>query len=671
LKRELEDKHRREQEELERRLELGLVGFDDEAARRREEEERRRADEERARREEEERRRGEEERRRREEQRRREEEERKRREADEQRRREAQEAEASAFPSLDLTAISNVPVKSHFETDLEALKRAEAEVEKEFMAKEEAIRRALEEQERRFRMEEEARAAVDRAEREAREKADREARELALAAEQARRDAEQRAREDAGRRAIEERERRAKEQEERRKQSEEERRKRERAQREAEQRAREEELARRRKEQEERDRRKAEIDRIAREQGKHGFGLGKIAAVAVVGLVGLGVAVVELMPLSAYAPDIEKLASEAVGEPVRFGNVHASLFPSFHVRLDNVTVGNAQDVKVDKVTAFMGIGGLLGERKQISRLVLEGVSAPQDALGRAPGWLTTQSQAAANMRVERVHLKSARLDVRNAQLPSFDAEVLLSGDREVVAATLEANDGRLSVEITPQESGVDVVARGRNFALPMGPGLELTDFSAKGTVTGSQLQITELEYSLYGGQGKGTATVSWGAGWSLRGEFEVARVELDPAMRALQVDIPSEGLLEARGRYALQAATLETLFGAPQVDASFVARKGSLSGLDLVRALQAPTRETAGGKTKFDELSGNFSVSGDRYQFGSVRLQAGLLTATGQLDVAPSRDVAGRAYVELHSSASTVKGSFRITGSVKGMTLRP
>jgi hypothetical protein len=209
-----------------------------------------------------------------------------------------------------------------------------------------------------------------------------------------------------------------------------------------------------------------------------------------------------------------------------------------------------------------------------------------------------------------------------------------------------------------------VVARGRSFALPLGPTAELADFSAKGTATGTQLRLTEVEYSLYGGQGKGTANVSWGAGWSADGEFELTRIDLEPAMRALRMDITSEGTLEARGRYAMRAGSLETLFDTPDVDASFALRKGSLSGLDFVRALQAPARETSGGKTKFDEMTGNFGMASKRFQYSSVRLQAGLLTATGQLTSPRRRE--RRAYVELRSSASTVKGSFRITGSAGG-----
>ena len=299
------------------------------------------------------------------------------------------------------------------------------------------------------------------------------------------------------------------------------------------------------------------------------------------------------------------------------------------------------------------------------------MSASQEALARTPGWLKQESPAASSVRVERIQIKTAKLDVRNVQLPSFDADIQISPDRQVKAVTLDTSDGHLSVEITPQDKNIEVVARGRNLALPLGPSVELADFSAKGTASGNQLRFTELEYTLYGGQGKGTATVGWGTGWSVDGDFEITRLDLEPTMRALRVDIPSEGLLETKGRFAMRAGSLDKLFDAPEVDASFAVRKGSLSGLDFVRALQAPTRETAGGKTKFDEMTGNFNLAGKRYQYSSVRLQAGLLTATGQLDVAPSQDVNGRAYVELRSSASTVKGSFRITGSVKGMTLKP
>jgi hypothetical protein len=695
MRRELEEKHRREQEEIarkleqeRRRLEEEPLRQEEEARKRKEEEERRRReddvrrqreDEERRLREGEERKRKEEEERKRreeEERKRKEDEERRRKEQDERKRKEEEERKRRAAPrqddlSLDMTSLPVPEVSANLDTDLEALKRAEEQVEKEFTAKEEAIRKALEEQERRFRMEEEARAAMDKAEREARERADREARELALAAEKARKDAEQKAREEAGRRAQEEKERRAREQEERKKQAEDERKKRERERREAEQRAREEELARRRKEQEEADRRKGELERMHRETRRRAFGPGKIAAVAGVALIGLGVAAVELAPLSAYAPAMEKVATQVVGEPVRIGTVKASLFPGFHLTMNNVTVGNAQDVKATKVVVFMGLGGLFGDAKSISKVVVDGPEATQDALGRMSRWLAPEGKP-TNVVVDRIEFKSARLETKGMKLPAFNADVVLGPERAVRGATLETSDGHVTVEITPREQATEVVARGRNLVLPIGPQWEFADFTGRGTVSGSELRFSELEFSLYNGQGRGTAVLSWGAVWNLEGEFELQRVELEPAMKALQVDIASDGALEAKGKYALQATALENLFSTPRIDAQFLVRKGNLSGLDLVRALQSPSRDgVAGGKTKFEELSGSFAANAGRIQYNGVKMSAGALVANGQAEVSPAGEVTGRTYVELRSSANAVRGNFRITGGTTGMVLKP
>jgi hypothetical protein len=374
----------------------------------------------------------------------------------------------------------------------------------------------------------------------------------------------------------------------------------------------------------------------------------------------------------AYVLNVEKAASDAVGEPVRVGTIHASLFPGFHLRLDNVTVGNTQDVKIPSVVAYMSLGSVFGDRKEITKLQLDNMTAPQEALARIPGWLKSESGKGADLNIDRVVLKNAKLDVKGVPLPSFDADIGLGPDRSVKAATIETSDGRLTAEISPRERGIEIVVRGRNFQLPLGPGIELGDFSAKGVINGSEMKVSEFEYSLYGGHGTGSGTVSWAPAWSLDGQFEIQRVDLEPAMKAFSADIPSNGRLEAKGRASAQAASLDKLLQAPRIESAFVVRKGDLSGLDLVRVLQSPSRDgVAGGKTKFDEMSGNLIVANQRYQYTGMKLQAGALNAVGQGEINADAEVSGKVFVELRSSASAVKGTYRITGTVKGMTLRP
>jgi hypothetical protein len=680
LRRELDERHRREEEELLRRLEQGPPSEEEqrkqreaEESQRREEE--RRQEEERSRRENEERKRREEEERRQranEERSRRDEEERRRQEEQRNRSNEDEESSWSPLPTLEVTAVAAPAISRNLDSDFDALKRAEAEVEKEFMAKEEAIRKALEEQERRFRLEEEARAAMDRAEREAREKADQEGRELAEAAERARRDAEQRAREESARRQQEDKEKRAKEQEERKKKGEEDRKKRERERREQEQRAREEALAKKRADQENLDRKKSERERLAREAKKRAWGPGRIALVAGIAIVTLLIGAIQVAPLSAYAPEMEKLASERIGEPVRIGAVHASVFPAFHLKMESVTVGKQQDVRVPSVIAYMDIGSVFSGEKLIKSLEIDQLQATQDVLGRLPGWLADDGTKGASIKIRRIVLKGTKLEVKGAALPAFNAQVYLAEDGNVTRAMVDTVDGHFDAEISVAASGAEINARVKNFSPPLGPRIEVTEGTVKGVLSGNQIRLSEMDLYLYGGQAKGQAVFSWGPPWSLEGDFDLRRIDLEAAMKALKIDISSEGLLDAKGRYALQANALAALFDNPRVEATFNVQKGALSSFDFVRALQAPTRDgVQGGKTKFDDLSGTLSVGGGRYTYSNARLRAGLLAASGACEILPDREINGRAYVELRSSSNIVKNTFKITGTLKAIVLKP
>jgi hypothetical protein len=134
----------------------------------------------------------------------------------------------------------------------------------------------------------------------------------------------------------------------------------------------------------------------------------------------------------------------------------------------------------------------------------------------------------------------------------------------------------------------------------------------------------------------------------------------------------SSGQLESRFRFAMTAAELPSLFKQPKMDGSFAIRKGDLDGVDLVRALQVGGRENVqGGATRFEEITGTLALSGDRYQYRSLKLGSGLLSATGGFDVTPDNDISGRALVELRSQAAQIRGNFNISGSLKAIVLRP
>jgi uncharacterized protein involved in outer membrane biogenesis len=210
-----------------------------------------------------------------------------------------------------------------------------------------------------------------------------------------------------------------------------------------------------------------------------------------------------------------------------------------------------------------------------------------------------------------------------------------------------------------------------NWVPPLGPQIEITDFSAKGAVTDRSIELTEFEARLYGGVAKGDMRASWDGLWRAEGDFEFARVDVARLLAAFNAAARTSGEVEGSGRYSMQSGALPSLFNAPRVDMTFFVKRGNLDGVDLVRALQAGRQGTQGGSTKFEELSGSLSVADGRYQYRSLRLAAGILTSSGNVDVAPGQDVSGRISVELRSQAQQMRQNLNVTGSLRAIVLRP
>jgi len=369
---------------------------------------------------------------------------------------------------------------------------------------------------------------------------------------------------------------------------------------------------------------------------------------------------------------MEGAASRRINEPVSIAQLHMSILPSLEFKLDNVKIGQQLDVQLTSVKVYPDLGSLFSDQVVIRRMEVDGLVTSAEALARIVAWARHPSGGQGGIDVRRIVVRNAKIAVKGFDAPSFDVDIVLSHDAQFRGGNVKLSDGTLKAELTPTDAGITIEASGKAFRLPMGPPIIFDDLVAKGVATENGITLSEVEGLLYGGSVKGNVQMTWTAGWSLATEFETGHVELFPFMETLTKDARSSGQLDAKAKIEMASATLGTLMEAPQAQASFVLRKGTLDGIDLVRALQTPARDgIRGGKSRFDELTGNLTVSGGRFQFRNLRLQSGLLVATGQFDVLPNQDVSGRVQVELKSTTNQFRGNFAILGTLKAMMLKP
>jgi len=670
-RREEEERRKREEEERKRKEDEERRRREEEERRKREEDERKREEEERKRRqEEEERRLQDEERRRREEadararqeaeERRRREDDERSREQEESRRREAQAAKSSAK--------SEMP-----EFDLSGLRAMESQVAAEFEKQQQELRKREEEEERQRAEEEQARLAVERAEREEQAHAEAQRREAEDRERRERMEQERQERENRERKREEERQARIREQEESKVKREQERLRQEAMKVENERRAREEDLLRRRKEQEERDRKRAEVDSLKKHKGvKTPLDRLKPVAIGVVVLIGALVGIVQLVPMNSYVPSIEKLASAHIKEPVSIGSMHLSILDGFKIILQNVKIGTTQDVRIEKVSLSAEVASLFADVKVIHGIEGDSATMAGEVLPRLHKWLEA-SVADRNLRIDRLVVKSIKLDLRNAKLTPFNADIKLSQEGAIEKAVLSSTDAKLNIELVPHDNQIDIaLAAAKGWVPPIGPQIEFTDLTLKAIATRDQIRVEKFDALLYGGAATGSAVIAWGGQWAIEGEVATERIGLQDLMAVFTHDAKSTGHLQSKLRYSMSSQTLATLFDSPKVDGSFEIKKGDVDGVDLVRALQSGGRGvTQGGATRFEEISGTLALQGGRYQYRNVRLASGLLSSSGAFDVFPTKDVSGRIQIELRSQAAQIKGNFIVDGDLKAIVLRP
>ena len=684
--REEEERKRKEEEELRRREEEDRRRAEED--KRREEEDQRRAEEERARRDGEDRHREEEDRRRAEERQRREEEEVRYRDEEEPLSTGEEEADDEPVPSLnfdignfdlpsdsspDSSPASETQKSSGSSFDLAASAGFESsdDFAANFDQQQERLKEQEEEKERQRQAVEAERDEAERAQREeeAKEEAERRA---AKEAEMRTRVEQEKAERAERERAKEEEYKNKIEQDEEQKRAEAGRKQLEEQQRvDAERNQREEDLVRRRQQSEEADRKRAELKSLQK-RGKIRSPLERarpfIIGVAVV--VGLVFGAVNLMPMSGYIPAVEKMVSDKVGEPVTIGSIKMSLLSGFEFRLGNVNIGSTQDVTLTDVVVVPEVGSLLGDRMVLKSIRADGGNVVKEALARMPDWLET-SMGDQRVDVRSISLRSIKLDVRTFSVPTMNADLTFARDGSIGSATIESADGKLSVDINKFDGQTAVAIVASNWSPPVGAPVQFTDFTGKGTLSGATLTLNQWNATAYGGELKGTAEMSWSPRWRLSSQFEFVRIETEEMLAVFSDTARVTGLVSGKGRLTAQSGSVDTLLDKPSLNANFVVKKGAVDGVDLVRALQAGRSGTQGGSTRFEQLSGELAVSNGRFTYREVELGAGILSALGNFDISSKQEVSGRVRVDLRSTAQQLNASLNISGTLKGVLLRP
>lgn len=377
------------------------------------------------------------------------------------------------------------------------------------------------------------------------------------------------------------------------------------------------------------------------------------------------------IPLNRYLPQIQKMASDKLGEPVEIAELKLALLPSPSATLVGITLGKSHETKIGAVTVRPDLWSLLSDVKVLHAVEIDGVTFNQALIDIVTALATRPSDGPQTIKIKRIKLSALQLDMDALQWGPLRADIALD-DRGVSAIEAGSEDKDFNLSLMPAEGGqlLNIVAK--NWHLPLKPALKFDALTAKGLLKEHELNLSEINASLYGGTLKAKLNANWKQGWKVKGEAQTAQVELKEIVALLTSATRLSGKLNANGGYTINAKEAGQLADNLRGNFKFNVQHGVLYGLDLERAVKSlATQGTRGGQTRFDELSGTLVIAGKHYQMNQMKVASGILSAKGNVDIAASKKLAGRVDVAMKGTARLIEVPLDVSGTVSDPVLFP
>ena len=401
---------------------------------------------------------------------------------------------------------------------------------------------------------------------------------------------------------------------------------------------------------------------IARHRLRNGVLVGLAIATVLVPLA--GIAWLQFTRIDGYIPDAQRALSERLNQPVAISGVRYLILPTPRLVLEGVTIGKTQGVKAERIEAHVMPLAALSGPATFDEVHLHQVEIDPEVLGVLPAW--TGGRAAGAIQAER--LKLTEVQLRGVALDPFDGDVRFAPNGTVREATFRNKKAKL--DLSPQREGVRIALEANDWQVPHGPPFEFSTLTLRGLVDQGQIAAADFTGRVAGGSVVGALTARWPGPVTLQGEFKAEGVRLQELSRELGSNVSARGSVKATGRFSMQAASWSTITASPQVEANFIATRGEIGNIDLVRAIQAGAAGSPrGGRTAFEQLAGVFQLANGRTMLRELRLTSGPLNANGNVEVGPQGQLAGRVTGEL--GARGTRAVLGIGGTVQDPQLKP
>jgi len=395
-------------------------------------------------------------------------------------------------------------------------------------------------------------------------------------------------------------------------------------------------------------------------------------------VIGLLLILPFLIPMQTYLHQVEKIASEKLGQPVTINSAHLYLLPSPRVVAGDIVVGKNQELQVKSMVVIPTIGTLFSATKIIDLNIRKPIvtKAALDIVSTLTAKKSESSEAAA-VNIRHIKIDDLQLVWPDAKYPTVNAEATLTSENKLESAVIRTEDGKLKADVTPNGDEQLIMVSANKWTLPAGLPLLIDNAKLEMHLKGSKLTIPKIDVALYGGKLAGDAVLSWQenngkTSWKTSGNLSVDNLSVQQPSILISKAVYLSGNLFGKGNFSATAKDASQLSDNLQTNFQFKVNNGVLHGLDLVKVASLLIKQgQGGGETQFDEFSGIFNSAGKQYRLSQLKISSGLISATGQIKISPKKELDGAVQVKVKRSVNLVTVPLEVSGTVEHPVVLP
>ena len=395
-------------------------------------------------------------------------------------------------------------------------------------------------------------------------------------------------------------------------------------------------------------------------------------------VIGLLLILPFLIPMQTYLHQVEKIASEKLGQPVTINSAHLYLLPSPRVVAGDIVVGKNQELQVKSMVVIPTIGTLFSATKIIDLNISKPIvtKAALDIVSTLTAKKSESSEAAA-VNIRHIKIDDLQLVWPDAKYPTVNAEATLTSENKLESAVIRTEDGKLKADVTPNGDEQLIMVSANKWTLPAGLPLLIDNAKLEMHLKGSKLTIPKIDVALYGGKLAGDAVLSWQenngkTNWKTSGNLSVDNLSVQQPSILISKAVYLSGNLFGKGNFSAAAKDASQLSDNLQTNFQFKVNNGVLHGLDLVKVASLLIKQgQGGGETQFDEFSGIFNSAGKQYRLSQLKISSGLISATGQIKISPKKELDGAVQVKVKRSVNLVTVPLEVSGTVEHPVVLP